>query len=163
MKWSGDVSEVKPFFHVIISKLSLWVLTKCSFCLQTRGSIPFYWSQRPNLKYKPKPQISKTFNHVSFYSFYLTELISFCIFLMWFLVFFLVRWISETLWLAGRSLWKTSCFKLGKKPDLFRLDLKTFYRTDAVITFILWFVSDQSERLWKTSGASFWKNGVQFG
>uniref|UniRef100_A0A3Q3E5H0 SAC domain-containing protein n=1 Tax=Labrus bergylta TaxID=56723 RepID=A0A3Q3E5H0_9LABR len=33
--------------------------------VQTRGSIPFFWSQRPNLKYKPKPQISKTVNHVS--------------------------------------------------------------------------------------------------
>lgn len=32
--------------------------------LQTRGSMPFYWSQRPNLKYKPKPIISKTTNHV---------------------------------------------------------------------------------------------------
>ncbi|KAA8591978.1 hypothetical protein FQN60_017352 [Etheostoma spectabile] len=30
----------------------------------TRGSIPFYWSQRPNLKYKPKPQINKTVNHL---------------------------------------------------------------------------------------------------
>uniref|UniRef100_A0AAR2LR20 SAC domain-containing protein n=1 Tax=Pygocentrus nattereri TaxID=42514 RepID=A0AAR2LR20_PYGNA len=38
---------------------------KASF-VQTRGSIPFYWSQRPNLKYKPKPQISKSGNHVSF-------------------------------------------------------------------------------------------------
>uniref|UniRef100_A0A8C7TJN0 SAC1 like phosphatidylinositide phosphatase b n=1 Tax=Oncorhynchus mykiss TaxID=8022 RepID=A0A8C7TJN0_ONCMY len=36
---------------------------KASF-VQTRGSIPFYWSQRPNLKYKPKPQISKTINHL---------------------------------------------------------------------------------------------------
>uniref|UniRef100_A0AAY4AAY3 SAC domain-containing protein n=1 Tax=Denticeps clupeoides TaxID=299321 RepID=A0AAY4AAY3_9TELE len=36
---------------------------KASF-VQTRGSIPFYWSQRPNLKYKPKPQISKSFNHL---------------------------------------------------------------------------------------------------
>ncbi|GAA6099648.1 phosphatidylinositol-3-phosphatase SAC1-B, partial [Tachysurus ichikawai] len=35
---------------------------KASF-VQTRGSIPFYWSQRPNLKYKPKPQISKSGNH----------------------------------------------------------------------------------------------------
>lgn len=26
--------------------------------------MPFYWSQRPNLKYKPKPIISKTTNHV---------------------------------------------------------------------------------------------------
>ncbi|KAF3834412.1 hypothetical protein F7725_025616 [Dissostichus mawsoni] len=31
----------------------------------TRGSMPFYWSQRPNLKYKPKPIISKTTNHVN--------------------------------------------------------------------------------------------------
>ncbi|XP_061814390.1 phosphatidylinositol-3-phosphatase SAC1-B isoform X1 [Nerophis lumbriciformis] len=36
---------------------------KASF-VQTRGSIPFYWSQRPNLKYKPRPQISKTVNHL---------------------------------------------------------------------------------------------------
>uniref|UniRef100_A0A673IPM4 SAC domain-containing protein n=1 Tax=Sinocyclocheilus rhinocerous TaxID=307959 RepID=A0A673IPM4_9TELE len=36
---------------------------KASF-VQTRGSIPFYWSQRPNLKYKPKPQISKSVNHL---------------------------------------------------------------------------------------------------
>ncbi|NXS17026.1 SAC1 phosphatase, partial [Mystacornis crossleyi] len=36
---------------------------KASF-VQTRGSIPFFWSQRPNLKYKPKPQISKSVNHV---------------------------------------------------------------------------------------------------
>lgn len=32
--------------------------------VQTRGSIPFYWSQRPNLKYKPKPIISKTAIHM---------------------------------------------------------------------------------------------------
>ncbi|NWH28935.1 SAC1 phosphatase, partial [Grus americana] len=37
--------------------------SKASF-VQTRGSIPFFWSQRPNLKYKPKPQISKSVNHV---------------------------------------------------------------------------------------------------
>nr|XP_057909456.1 phosphatidylinositol-3-phosphatase SAC1-B isoform X2 [Doryrhamphus excisus] len=36
---------------------------KASF-VQTRGSIPFYWSQRPNLKYKPRPQISTTINHL---------------------------------------------------------------------------------------------------
>ncbi|XP_072880423.1 phosphatidylinositol-3-phosphatase SAC1-B isoform X1 [Hemitrygon akajei] len=35
---------------------------KASF-VQTRGSIPFFWSQRPNLRYKPKPQISKSMNH----------------------------------------------------------------------------------------------------
>ncbi|KAG8442678.1 hypothetical protein GDO86_011464 [Hymenochirus boettgeri] len=36
---------------------------KASF-IQTRGSIPFYWSQRPNLRYKPRPQISKAVNHM---------------------------------------------------------------------------------------------------
>ncbi|KAL7829311.1 hypothetical protein AOLI_G00301960 [Acnodon oligacanthus] len=32
--------------------------------VQTRGSMPFFWSQRPNLKYKPKPQINSTTNHL---------------------------------------------------------------------------------------------------
>uniref|UniRef100_A0A8B9K004 SAC1 like phosphatidylinositide phosphatase a n=1 Tax=Astyanax mexicanus TaxID=7994 RepID=A0A8B9K004_ASTMX len=38
--------------------------SRASF-VQTRGSMPFFWSQRPNLKYKPKPQISSTTNHVN--------------------------------------------------------------------------------------------------
>ena len=33
--------------------------------MQTRGSIPLYWSQRPTLKYKPRPKIAKGVNHVS--------------------------------------------------------------------------------------------------
>ncbi|KAM9307464.1 phosphatidylinositol-3-phosphatase SAC1 [Gastrophryne carolinensis] len=37
--------------------------SKASF-VQTRGSIPFFWSQRPNLKYKPKPQINNSVNHM---------------------------------------------------------------------------------------------------
>ncbi|XP_011888722.1 PREDICTED: phosphatidylinositide phosphatase SAC1 isoform X3 [Cercocebus atys] len=37
--------------------------SKASF-VQTRGSIPVFWSQRPNLKYKPLPQISKAANHM---------------------------------------------------------------------------------------------------
>ncbi|CAB1320403.1 unnamed protein product [Coregonus sp. 'balchen'] len=32
--------------------------------VQTRGSMPFFWSQRPNLKYKPKPLISNNTNHM---------------------------------------------------------------------------------------------------
>lgn len=32
--------------------------------MQTRGSIPLYWSQRPNLKYKPRPLINKVANHM---------------------------------------------------------------------------------------------------
>uniref|UniRef100_A0A2K6U0Z2 Phosphatidylinositol-3-phosphatase SAC1 n=1 Tax=Saimiri boliviensis boliviensis TaxID=39432 RepID=A0A2K6U0Z2_SAIBB len=37
--------------------------SKASF-VQTRGSIPVFWAQRPNLKYKPRPQISKVANHM---------------------------------------------------------------------------------------------------
>ncbi|XP_064641068.1 phosphatidylinositol-3-phosphatase SAC1-like [Lineus longissimus] len=36
---------------------------RCSF-VQTRGSIPMLWSQRPNLKYKPTPVISNTQSHI---------------------------------------------------------------------------------------------------
>lgn len=38
--------------------------------------MPFYWSQRPNLKYKPKPIISKTTNHVRAHN-WLTSLCAF--------------------------------------------------------------------------------------
>ncbi|XP_015118275.1 phosphatidylinositide phosphatase SAC1 isoform X1 [Diachasma alloeum] len=31
--------------------------------VQTRGSIPLFWQQAPNLKYKPKPQLSSHENH----------------------------------------------------------------------------------------------------
>lgn len=47
-----------------ISKKKISIFFNVLFNLQTRGSMPFYWSQRPNLKYKPKPIISKTTNHV---------------------------------------------------------------------------------------------------
>lgn len=33
--------------------------------VQTRGSIPLFWYQAPNLKYKPKPQISLHEDHQS--------------------------------------------------------------------------------------------------
>lgn len=36
-----------------------------AYTMQTRGSIPLYWSQRPTLKYKPSPKIAKDVNHVS--------------------------------------------------------------------------------------------------
>lgn len=36
---------------------------KASF-VQTRGSIPLYWAQTPNLKYKPKPQIDFAKDHL---------------------------------------------------------------------------------------------------
>lgn len=81
---------------------------------QTRGSIPFYWSQRPNLKYKPKPQINKTMNHVSSsplrYAFvYLSlrvRLLTVCV--------SAVGRFPETLWLTGYSLWKTSYSQPGE-------------------------------------------------
>lgn len=37
--------------------------SRASF-VQTRGSIPLFWSQRPNLKYKPVPQISESQSHL---------------------------------------------------------------------------------------------------
>lgn len=36
---------------------------KASF-VQTRGSIPLFWTQSPNLKYKPKPTISDGRDHL---------------------------------------------------------------------------------------------------
>uniref|UniRef100_A0A2K5QG92 Phosphatidylinositol-3-phosphatase SAC1 n=1 Tax=Cebus imitator TaxID=2715852 RepID=A0A2K5QG92_CEBIM len=39
-----------------------FIRSKASF-VQAR-SIPVFWSQRPNLKYKPRPQISKVANHM---------------------------------------------------------------------------------------------------
>lgn len=36
---------------------------KCSF-IQTRGSIPIFWAQLPNLKYKPKPEAVQGANHL---------------------------------------------------------------------------------------------------
>lgn len=37
--------------------------SKSSF-VQTRGSIPLFWQQAPNLKYKPKPQLIPNENHL---------------------------------------------------------------------------------------------------
>ncbi|XP_045900733.1 phosphatidylinositol-3-phosphatase SAC1-B [Micropterus dolomieu] len=59
----GIDSEGHAANYVETEQIMQYNSAKASF-VQTRGSIPFYWSQRPNLKYKPKPQISKTFNHV---------------------------------------------------------------------------------------------------
>lgn len=36
---------------------------KTSF-VQTRGSIPLFWTQSPNLKYKPKPTIDEIKDHL---------------------------------------------------------------------------------------------------
>ncbi|CAD5119598.1 DgyrCDS8199 [Dimorphilus gyrociliatus] len=46
--------------------------------VQTRGSIPLVWSQRPNLKYKPTPQISQSQNHSNaFQKHFATQLFSY--------------------------------------------------------------------------------------
>ncbi|XP_068426556.1 phosphatidylinositol-3-phosphatase SAC1-B [Clinocottus analis] len=59
----GIDSEGHPANYVETEQVVQYNSAKASF-VQTRGSIPFYWSQRPNLKYKPKPQISKGVNHL---------------------------------------------------------------------------------------------------
>ncbi|KAK5862813.1 hypothetical protein PBY51_018173 [Eleginops maclovinus] len=59
----GIDSEGHPANFVETEQIVQFNSAKASF-VQTRGSIPFFWSQRPNLKYKPKPQISKTVNHL---------------------------------------------------------------------------------------------------
>jgi hypothetical protein len=41
--------------------------SKSSF-VQVRGSVPLFWTQYPNLKYKPKPTLSPAANHVQGYT-----------------------------------------------------------------------------------------------
>uniref|UniRef100_A0AAQ6AAH2 SAC domain-containing protein n=1 Tax=Amphiprion ocellaris TaxID=80972 RepID=A0AAQ6AAH2_AMPOC len=59
----GIDSEGHAANFVETEQIVLYEGAKASF-VQTRGSMPFYWSQRPNLKYKPKPIISKTMSHL---------------------------------------------------------------------------------------------------
>ncbi|XP_072772678.1 phosphatidylinositol-3-phosphatase SAC1-A-like [Nerophis lumbriciformis] len=59
----GIDSEGHAANFVETEQIVLYEGAKASF-VQTRGSMPFYWSQRPNLKYKPKPIISKTTSHM---------------------------------------------------------------------------------------------------
>ena len=43
--------------------------------VQTRGSVPMFWSQRPNLKYKPDPIMSQQGNHfVGFQTHFATQI-----------------------------------------------------------------------------------------
>lgn len=46
---------------------------KLASLVQTRGSIPLYWNQYPNLKYKPNPKISQSKNHMSAFKQHMTE------------------------------------------------------------------------------------------
>ncbi|CAL8397363.1 phosphatidylinositol-3-phosphatase SAC1-A [Gadus morhua] len=59
----GIDSEGHAANCVETEQIVLYEGAQASF-VQTRGSMPFFWSQRPNLKYKPKPLISKTANHM---------------------------------------------------------------------------------------------------
>lgn len=47
----GDVAN-----YVETEQIIMYAGNVCSF-VQTRGSIPLHWSQRPNLRYKPKPEL----------------------------------------------------------------------------------------------------------
>ena len=38
---------------------------QCISFVQTRGSMPFYWRQLPNLRYKPKPQLIQGKDHLT--------------------------------------------------------------------------------------------------
>uniref|UniRef100_A0A674DV53 SAC1 like phosphatidylinositide phosphatase n=1 Tax=Salmo trutta TaxID=8032 RepID=A0A674DV53_SALTR len=59
----GIDSEGHAANFVETEQIVLYNGGRASF-VQTRGSMPFFWSQRPNLKYKPKPLISKNTNHM---------------------------------------------------------------------------------------------------
>ncbi|KAM9824281.1 phosphatidylinositol-3-phosphatase SAC1-A [Neosynchiropus ocellatus] len=59
----GIDSEGHAANFVETEQIVLYEGSKASF-VQTRGSMPFYWSQRPNLKYKPKPVISSATSHM---------------------------------------------------------------------------------------------------
>uniref|UniRef100_A0A8C2HBH3 SAC1 like phosphatidylinositide phosphatase a n=1 Tax=Cyprinus carpio TaxID=7962 RepID=A0A8C2HBH3_CYPCA len=54
--------EIQAYIHV--HAVVLLQILQFSPAPQTRGSMPFFWSQRPNLRYKPKPQISNDTNHM---------------------------------------------------------------------------------------------------
>ncbi|XP_051948796.1 phosphatidylinositol-3-phosphatase SAC1-A-like [Xyrauchen texanus] len=59
----GIDSEGHAANFVETEQIVLFNNGRASF-VQTRGSMPFFWSQRPNLRYKPKPQISSKTNHM---------------------------------------------------------------------------------------------------
>lgn len=62
------ISEASTENHTQFNPLLLLIkscfIFNLSF-LQTRGSIPLFWSQRPNLKYKPTPLLNSSADHVS--------------------------------------------------------------------------------------------------
>ena len=65
----GENSRYCYSLGIVIEAQKLWCIfffmsVNCIF--QTRGSIPLYWSQRPNLKYMPQAQLH-TANHVSLF------------------------------------------------------------------------------------------------
>nr|XP_006811772.1 PREDICTED: phosphatidylinositide phosphatase SAC1-like [Saccoglossus kowalevskii] len=55
----GVDSEGHAANYVETEQIVQYEGNKSSF-VQTRGSVPMFWSQRPNLKYKPKPLLSNT-------------------------------------------------------------------------------------------------------
>ncbi|KAL5021530.1 hypothetical protein ScPMuIL_000685 [Solemya velum] len=63
----GLDTEGKVANYVETEQILLCDGHKCSF-VQTRGSIPLFWSQRPDLKYKPRPVIHNSSNHMEGFS-----------------------------------------------------------------------------------------------
>ncbi len=56
----------QSFFRVPCSLTYLCTVRSVTFLVQfvqTRGSIPLFWSQKPNLKWQPFPQLSSITNH----------------------------------------------------------------------------------------------------
>lgn len=60
----GSDDEGNPANFVETEQILVCMDVKCSY-VQLRGSIPLYWTQKTNLKYKPMIKIDNTKNHVS--------------------------------------------------------------------------------------------------
>lgn len=60
----GSDDEGNPANFVETEQILVCMDVKCSY-VQLRGSIPLYWTQKTNLKYKPLIKIDNTKNHVS--------------------------------------------------------------------------------------------------
>ncbi|XP_035893453.1 phosphatidylinositol-3-phosphatase SAC1 [Anopheles stephensi] len=54
----GDVANYVETEQIVITE------DDCVSFVQTRGSIPLFWSQTPNLQYKPRPQLATRMDHM---------------------------------------------------------------------------------------------------
>jgi hypothetical protein len=58
--------------YVETEQLVIYNRSIASFVL-TRGSIPFCWSQRPNIKYKPRPVVNQTYDQLKVFKLHVDE------------------------------------------------------------------------------------------